>query len=93
MHMIVGVPFLYVSLLCIIYSVNMYHPVLHVRRGLITRNVKEAVDIFHERFGVSSIFLMGLSAHYNDNLQLSVRFLISGIAAAFYLICFGIGAT
>jgi phosphoglycolate phosphatase-like HAD superfamily hydrolase len=27
-----------------------------IRRGLITRNMKSAVDLFHQRFGVSSTF-------------------------------------
>ena len=49
---------------------------LHFRRGLITRNIKEAVDIFHQRFGVSSIFLTALSANFNYNLQLNLIFLI-----------------
>jgi len=28
-----------------------------IRRGLITRNMKSAVDLFHQRFGVSLTFL------------------------------------
>lgn len=46
------------QLLCCNYTI--YHEnfvdyllVLIFRRGLITRNVKGAVDLFHQRFGVS----------------------------------------
>lgn len=80
--MLVVTPVLSVSLLCS-NNVNMFCPVVHIRRGLITRNIKEAVDIFHERFGVSLIFFMRLTANYNYNLQLSVRFLICRLAAVF----------
>lgn len=34
-------------------SFLLFFPVLPFRRGLITRNVKSAVDLFHQRFGVS----------------------------------------
>ena len=49
---------LWQQLLCCNYTI--YHEnfvdylfVLIFRRGLITRNVKGAVDLFHQRFGVS----------------------------------------
>ena len=35
------------------YMLSFDNSLCLFRRGLITRNVKAAVDLFHERFGVS----------------------------------------
>lgn len=44
--------FFIVHLLCVCYLIYILKKLCFCRRGLITRNVKAAVDIFHERFGV-----------------------------------------
>ena len=66
-----------VSLFCV--HKFICYPLHHVRRGLITRNVKEAVDIFHQRFGVSLLKFL---------VRLSVMFLICSYTLI--LLCFGI---
>jgi hypothetical protein len=44
---------LFVMLLETLMQLLIYNPKFVCRRGLITRNVKDAVDLFHRRFGVS----------------------------------------